>query len=596
MEYQCSKSPDPPDGNLDVEVALDEDSQESITLQNALNPLPDTQSTNQGTQKISPKSHTVSTAPFISRPVQPHADDLSIGFTFDKPSSIKPGQFSGRHQYKTANPILGLCNNGSGPGLPSEPQPERATTSRSFATEETDSAMHTRLPSPKYEGVVQSNNAENGHPPVESNETSHLAQQHQYLRATEGRSTPAALPRPLTQNHVRPQIEEDEPTAVPLLRKKRPFSDYQPTYRAAESRGQTFMPVVSVEAHADQVAGSLPNHELALTGVADVQKNQQHHHPDQYSTITIPQQKSRTSFQNDVSVSSSRPPRSMPGSSPRTAVVNRSMKGSHRRTSRVSTPATRPRSDGSIVKSNSKAKRTSRPDQVSSSCRSSSRSGGRDEETPSMMQRSKWTPAELLQDQFHQKLVTTAADLAGCFNDKFADIGAEVDQHLQTIADLKKGMSKQRQDLSRYKQCITGKNNKIQNLEEHCDDLKAQVETTHQELDARSTKVSKLEEKCRSYKDFLNKAIAEQQELYKATKAKCEGTLAQMKAEERNREALREQERKQSEAVRERLKQLVQSTVTEYKQKERDCKCCQNFPQLYTIDNQLCQSTIKSTA
>lgn len=584
MEYQCSKSPDPPDGNLEVEVALDEDSQESTTLQSALDPLPDTQFTNQGTQKVSPESHTVSTAPFISRPVQPHADDLSIGFTFDKPSVVKPGQFSGRHNCKPFNTIMRLCNNGSGPGLPSEPQPERATASRSFAMEKTDPVIHTRLPSPKCKGVVQGKNVENGQLPVKSNEASHLAQQHQCLRAIEGKSTPAALPRPVTQKHVRPQIVEDEPTTVPLSRKKRPFPDFQPTYRAAESRGQTLMPVVSLEGHADQVAGSLPNHELALTKGADVRKNQQHH-PIQSSAITVPQQKSRTSFQNDISVSSSRPPRSMPGSSPRTAVVNRPMKGSHRRTSRLSTPSTRPRSGGSIVKSNSKARRTSRPGQVSSSSRSSSRSGGRNEETPSMMQRSKWTPAELLQDQFHQKLVTTAADLAGCFNDKFADIGAEVDQHLQTIADLKKGMSKQRQDLSRYKQCISGKDNKIQNLEEHCGDLKAQVETTRQELGARSTKISKLEEKCRSYKDFLNKAIAEQQELYKATKAKCDGTLDRMKAEERKRDALQEHERKQAEVTRERLNQLVQSTVIEYKQKERDCKYYPNFSQLYTIDN-----------
>lgn len=583
MEHHRSKSPDPPDDNMEVEVALDEDSQESATLQNALNPLPDTQSTNHGTQEISPESHTASTAPFISRPVQPHADDLSVGFKFDKPSSIKPGQYSGRSQREPVISIIGLCDDGSGPGLSSEPQPERATTSRSFAAKKTDPAVSTRLPSPNYKQKLHGYDVENALS-VQSNEAGHLALQHQYLRAIEGKSTPAALPRTMTQNYIRPQIVDDEPTTVPVPRKKRPFPDHQPQYRATESQAQTFMPLASVEAHAGQIAGLLPNHELELTKGADVQTNQQHH-PVQSSTSTMPRRKSRTSFQNDVSVSSSRPPRSMPGSSPRTAVVNRPMQDSHRRKSRMSTPATRPRSGGSIVKSNSKAKRTYCPEQVSSSSRFSSRSGGRDEETPSMMQRSRWTPAELLQDQFHQKLVTTAADLAGCFNDKFADIGAEVDQHLQTIADLKKGMGKQRQDLSRYKQCINGKDNKIQNLEEHCSELKAQVETTQQELDARSTRVSKLEDKCRSYKDFLNKAIEEQQELYKATKAKCEGTLTQMKAEERKRDALREQERKQAETIRERLDQLVQSTVTEYKQKEQDCKFYQNFPRLYTIDN-----------
>lgn len=322
----------------------------------------------------------------------------------------------------------------------------------------------------------------------------------------------------------------------------------------------------------------MPELNLAFTNVAGMQQSRQRH-PVMSSIISNGQQKTRTSFQNDVSVSSERPPRLLPGSSPRVTVINRPTKDSHRRKSRLSTPATRPQSGGSasrssnsIVKSNSKAKRTSRPVQVSSSLRSSSPSTNHDEESPSMKQRPKWTPAELLQDRFHQKLVTTAADLAGCFNDKFADIGAEVNQHLQTISDLKKGMNKQRNDLSRYKDCILGKDNKIKQLEGHCNQLLAQVDSTRQELDARSTKVSKLEEKCRSYKEFLNNAIDEQQQLYTATKAKCDGAITKMQAEERKRIALQETEHKKAEETREKLNQLVQSTVMEYSQKERECK------------------------
>lgn len=147
-----------------------------------------------------------------------------------------------------------------------------------------------------------------------------------------------------------------------------------------------------------------------------------------------------------------------------------------------------------------------------------------------------------------------------------------MDQHLQTISDLKKGMSKQHHDLSRYKECILGKDDKIQQLEEHCDQLLAKVNITREELDARSTKVSKLEEKCRSYKEFLNNAIAEQQELYKATKAKCEGTITMLHAEDTKRKALQETERKHAELTREKLNELVRSTVSEYKQKERECE------------------------
>lgn len=574
MEDHCSKSPDPPDGDLEGEVALIEDSQESTTLQNALEPLPDTQNTGQDTQSISPESHAVSNAPFISRPAQPDADDLSFSFTYDKPSAVKPGQFSGRHQSRPLDPIIGHYNDRNGLDLPSEPQIESSIVSRGFTMGRTDPVMHSYRPPPKETGLIQGLKMEIAHFPVHSNQTSCFVQQDQLPEPIEAEPTSAAPSRIKTENNTCHEIAEDKATTIPVPQRKRPFSDYQPTYRAAKSQGQTFLSTASSDPHSDQVLDSLADHQLAQSNGAGMQENQQHH-PGQTTALNIPRQKSRTSFQNDVSVSSARPPRSMPGSSPRLPGVNRPVKDSDRRTTRSTTPATRPRSSGSIVKSNSKAKRASRPAQVSSSSRSSSRWGSHGEETPSMKQRSKWTPAGMLQDQFHQKLVNTAADLAGCFNDKFADIGAEVDQHLQTISDLKNRMNKQRQDLIHYKERITGKDAKIQELEGRCNHLSAKVDTTQQQLVTRSTKVSKLEEKCRSYKEFLNSAIAEQQELYKATKAKCDGAVAQIKSEERKRNALQERERKQAEATRETLNQLVHSTVTECKQKERDCKYCQ---------------------
>lgn len=573
MEHHCSKTPDPPDGDLEGKVTPDEDSQKSITLQNALEPLPDTQSTGQGTQQISPERRAVFAAPFISQPAQPDVDDLAFSFSYEKPSAVKPGQFSGRHPARPLNPIIGHCNDGSGLDLPSEPQNKQSITSRGFVTGRTNPAMHShRLPL-KDTGLSQGSTVKSAQFPIHSDQTSCLVQQDLCFQAIEAEPTSAAPSRGETQNNTRHGIVVDEVIGISVPEKKRPFSDYQPTYRAAGSQGQTLLSTASSETHSDQVLNPFPDHQLAQSNGAGAQKNQQHQ-PSQTTPVNIPQPKSRTSFQNDISVSSARPPRSMPGCSPRFTVANRPLKDSHRRTTRSSTPATRPRSSGSIVKSNSKAKRASRPTQVSSTSRSSSRWGSHDEETPSVKQRSKWTPAGMLQDQFHQKLATTAADIAGCFNDKFADIGAEVDQHLQTIADLKECMSKQRQDLTHFKERITEKDDKIQELEGKCDRLSAKIDTTHQELDARSAKVSKLEEKCRSYKEFLNSAIAEQQELYKATKVKCDGALAQMKSEERKRNALQDHDRKQAEVARERLNQLVQSTVTECKQKERDCKYC----------------------
>ncbi|KAJ4418071.1 hypothetical protein N0V82_005825 [Gnomoniopsis sp. IMI 355080] len=556
MDHSSNNSPDPPDGA--IEVAADEDSQESNTLQYAMKPLPDTQPTSQDYQQISPERIHTCDAPLISRPTQPDADDLSIGFSYDKPAAVKPGQFSGRVQTKLFNPIAGASTRNEDPEIPVEPHSEQSNAARGAVNVNVNPGILTSLPSPRDKRVTQ--------------ETPETQAAQDLPLSYHGYQAPHII-----QNNQYPHFEQDMPTAAPLTRKKQRFPDYQPTYRTLEPQQQLPTPETSFgTADVNRTVSSLPEHDLAFTNAADIQQNRQRH-PAMSSTISNCQQKTRTSFQNDVSVSSSRPPRSMPGSSPRVTAINRPTKDSHQRTSRLSTPATRPRSGGSslrsshsIVKSNSKAKRKSHPAQVSSSSRSSSRSADHGEESPSMKQRSKWTPAELLQNRFHQKLVTTAADLAGCFNDKFADIGAEVDQHLQTISDLKKGMSKQRNDLSRYKDCILGKDDKIQQLEEHCNQLIAQVDSTQQELDARSTKVSKLEEKCRSYKDFLNNAVIEQQALYKATKAKCDGAVTKIQAEERRRIALQEQECKKAEKAREKLDQLVQSTVSEYKQKERE--------------------------
>lgn len=554
MDHTFSKNPEPPDVTLDV--TTEEDSQESTTLQNALGPLPDTQPDSQGYQRMSPEEDITFAAPFISRPTQPDADDLSVGFAFDKPSTVTPGQFSGRKPSKLILPVdNSVANNGL--GLPEETHVEQRV-----AFQGSTPAKHMGPRSSQENGAVQDL------PKPEAVQDIPLPFQNYQ----------ASYPM---KSYQRPRVHQDMPTTVSLPRKNTPFEDYQPAYRALNPQKQTLTLGDAYEAPAPrQKVGSLSEQELAFNKGANMQQNHQRH-PGNPSSVDSPQQKSRTSFPNDVSISSADPPKSMPGSSPRVAVADRLIKESRRRTSRSNTPVTRPRSVGSvprsrnsIIRSNSTAKRTPRPAQVSCSFRSSRRYDPHDEGTPSMQRRSEWTPAELQKKRFHQKLVITAKDLAGCFNDKFEDIQAEVDQHLQTIADLKKGMSKQRNDMARYKERIVGKDDKIQQLEQNREHLLAQADTTNREFEARSTKISKLEEKCRSYKDFLNTAIAEQQDLYKATKAKCDGTIAQMRAEESKRNILQERERKHAEVTREKLSQLVQSTVTEYKQKERECKCC----------------------
>ncbi|KAG6361528.1 hypothetical protein INS49_009755 [Diaporthe citri] len=126
------------------------------------------------------------------------------------------------------------------------------------------------------------------------------------------------------------------------------------------------------------------------------------------------------------------------------------------------------------------------------------------------------------------------------------------------------------QKLSNFQRQSEGKSGRIQELEEDRVRLQEQLESANQHLEDRSTKLSELQKKCRTYKEHLNSATAEQQDLYKAAKTKCETAIKQMREEEHKRKALDEQQRKDLQATRERLTQIVKSTVAEYSSKERE--------------------------
>ncbi|CAN8098451.1 unnamed protein product [Discula destructiva] len=146
----------------------------------------------------------------------------------------------------------------------------------------------------------------------------------------------------------------------------------------------------------------------------------------------------------------------------------------------------------------------------------------------------------------------------------------EVNEHLTTIECLQSELKQQQNKISYYRKHDKETDDKLHELEgEHCQ-LLAEVQAKDKELQRTSSKISKLEEKCHQYKEYLNSAIAEQQKLYKATKAKCDGAVAQIKDEEKKRNALQEAERKNVEAAREKLNQLVNQTVNEYKHRERE--------------------------
>ncbi|ROW06631.1 hypothetical protein VPNG_06702 [Cytospora leucostoma] len=107
------------------------------------------------------------------------------------------------------------------------------------------------------------------------------------------------------------------------------------------------------------------------------------------------------------------------------------------------------------------------------------------------------------------------------------------------MAFLARHLEKQQSKLSRYKKQAEGGTNAIRQLEESHAQLQEELLAANQQLADRSEKTSKLEGKCRQYREYLNSAIAEQQSLYKAASAK------------------------QAEATLDRLKQAVKMTVAE---------------------------------
>lgn len=165
-----------------------------------------------------------------------------------------------------------------------------------------------------------------------------------------------------------------------------------------------------------------------------------------------------------------------------------------------------------------------------------------------------------------------AANLAQAFNSNFEMMRNGWRQKDQEISYLAHNFRKQEEKLSNFKKQSEGKSGRIQELENDRVQLQERLESANQQLEDRFTKMSDLEKKCRTYKEHLNSAIAEQQDLYKAAKAKCETSIKQMREEEHKRKALDEQQRKDLQATRERLTQVVKSTVAEYSLKERECK------------------------
>lgn len=533
--YQDRDSPDEAPHHV---VMDDEDTQDSMTPKNALIPFPDTQLSHleypQGHQQAS-SLHDVGLR-LISRP-QDIDIDPAASFTYGKPIKVTPGQFSR--------------------AVPPKPS--------------------THMPGETFDNSIS--------------------------RAKGGliNESPKAV-----------ESDQGQPFSVPVPRKPSPIEDIQPQYMPSDSRDQLPAPRTSpadrallpqerdiLEAHQGSAKSSKT--ELARqhphTGSrsrklfpAATQENMEHpqHHQQQVlktnATTTEPhEQKHRLSLPNDTSVSSPQvlehPPRK--GPSREASQVNRPMRDL-RQVRTVNTPAHRTESRSSTHNSNISKKRSGHRMSVPGAGRPSQmRSPHSYDESPTRRQgppsagpntRDSSSPQDRL---LHE--TCDLEDLAGgvvqSLNSLFNTLKQKTKQKDVEMALMERRAQKQQSKLSKYKKQTEGRINIIQQLEQSHAQLQGQLAAANQQLEDRSEKTLKLEDKCRQYKEYLNSAIAEQQGLYKAANAKCETAMTQIREAEHKHKVVSEQERTRVEATRERLTRMVKSTIAEYKFKEQQCKC-----------------------
>lgn len=180
-------------------------------------------------------------------------------------------------------------------------------------------------------------------------------------------------------------------------------------------------------------------------------------------------------------------------------------------------------------------------------------------------------PQDQLRAVFVEKLAVHKGEVAGYLNEKWGDMEQQMDEQIQgIIADLKQKLRQQEAETSHYKNRARSKESKLKTFEEDNGRLLDMLRDSEKVLEERKSKLLKLDGKCRKYKEFLNSAISEQQELFKANKTKCDDAIAQMRTEETERQRSQEQEWKRAESARERLAQLLKSTIAEFKQKEHE--------------------------
>lgn len=572
-------------------ASTDKNSKKSTTLQNALPPFPDTQRDSPGHDLSSPTERDGGVQ-LLSRP-QDVDIDPGESFSWGKPVKIIPGQFS--------RPV------------PTKPMVDAIKEKAPATSPEVIGRPISKAPDAIASGSVQAHPLAPGQcvSVISPNSRRLPAEQssHTILSSVEG--------RPNSKENTKPVANDTaHSTRVQGSARRPPFEDYQPQYQRPDGRPEA--PVAQPSpAHRPthpEALGMIETQHLGAIEVKDQvsrqgktfseQGRRSHHskqHPQQDQSKNSVQENGpghRLSLPNDTSVSPGQIPQHLPKETsqhqamreslvPQNSLakspshnLNRPMKDV-RRLFKTKTPPHPPSSRSSMQRSNIRKKRSRRcPSASGTTCRTHQQESNHRDESPSTRRRGlrireshRSPPLEDIQESSGAPAIDMVAEnVAQSLNSNFGMIRTDWMRMEQEIFYLEGKMRDQQQRLSNFERQSEGKSGRIQELEEDRVRLQEQLESANQRLEDRCTKLSELQKKCRTYKEHLNSATEEQQDLYKAAKAKCETAIKQMREEEHKRKVLDEQQRKDLQATRERLTQVVKSTVAEYSSKERECK------------------------
>lgn len=530
---------DPPD-EVPHHISTDEEgSQDSMTLNNALKPLPDIQPSQlepSGKHQQASAAHHEDGLRLISRP-QDTDIDPAASFTYGKPIKITPGQFSHVVPSRLQNPLAGETLDNNIPNVRGGLNVEKPKAVAS------DQVQPLSMPIPQQSPLLE--DCQSQHMPSDSRDQ---------------------LPITCTSSAERALLLQERDSLVPHRRgvksnKTEQFCKYPTT----GSQGR----------------------DIFLAATREELKHPQHHQQQtlrtNVATTQAREQTHRLSLPNNTSVSSPQVPDHPPRSGPSRQAyrVNRPFRDL-RRAQAVNTPTNRTTSRSSAHGSNISKKRSGHHTSVPGTARPSQmRSPHAHDESPTNRRHGPQSTIASSRSSFirHEPLYREPGDLeylAGgivqSLNSLFNTLKQKTEQKDMEMALMERRAEKQQSKLSLYKKQTKGKTNVIQELEQSHAQLQKELAVSNQQLADRSEKTLKLEERCRQYKEYLNSAIAEQQGLYKAANAKCEDAIAKMRESEHKQKVLSEQERRHVEATRERLTQIVKSTVAEYKFKEQQCK------------------------